>query len=165
MWRKVGESGGTVKLKTTMFRGNSFHNLDDKGRIIVPARFREVLNQSSIDGIMASKMDGAVVCYNFEQWHKIENRILSLAVKSENMRRFRRIFIGGAFECLLDKQGRILIPPALREHTHLVKEIVFVGVLDHFEIWSRENWIEEDAKLQKDLKDEEIRNEIAVLGL
>ena len=106
-----------------------------------------------------------MVCYNFEQWHKIENRILSLAVKSENMRRFRRIFIGGAFECLLDKQGRILIPPALREHTHLVKEIVLVGVLDHFEIWSRKNWIEEDAKLQKDLKDEEIRNEIAVLGL
>jgi MraZ protein len=147
------------------FRGNSFHSLDDKGRLIIPARFRHVLSQSNVDGVMASKMDGAIFCYTFEQWQKIEERILNLATKSENMRRFRRIFIGGAFECALDKQGRILIPPSLREHAGLNKEIVLVGVLDHFEIWGRENWAEEDAKLQKDLQDEAIRNEIATLGL
>jgi MraZ protein len=149
----------------SMFRGNSFHNLDEKGRLIIPARFRSVLSQSNVEGVMASKMDGAVVCYAFEQWQEIEQRILNLATKSENMRRFRRVFIGGAFECALDKQGRILIPPALREDAGLIKEIVLVGVLDHFEIWSRENWAEEGAKLEKDLKDEEMRNEIAALGL
>jgi len=149
----------------TMFRGNSFHTLDEKGRLIVPARFRNVLGQSNVDGVMASKMDGAIFCYTFEQWQEIEQRILSLATKSEHMRRFRRIFIGGAFECLLDKQARILIPPALREDASLNKEIVLVGVLDHFEIWSRENWAQEGAKLEKDLKDEAMRNEIAALGL
>ena len=148
-----------------MFRGSSFHNLDVKGRLIIPARFRDVVNQSSANGLMVSKMDGALFCYTFEEWHKIEERILSLAVKSENMRRFRRIFIGGAHECSLDKQGRILIPPTLREDAGLNKEIVLVGVLDHFEIWSRHNWVEEHDRLDNDLKDEDIRNEIASLGL
>jgi len=149
----------------SMFRGNSFHSLDEKGRLIIPARFRNVISQSNVEGVMASKMDGAIFCYTFEQWQEIEQRILNLATKSDNMRRFRRIFIGGAFECLMDKQARILIPPALREDADLNKEIVLVGVLDHFEIWSRENWAQEGARLQKDLKDEAMRNEIAALGL
>ncbi len=148
-----------------MFRGSSFHNLDAKGRLIVPTRFRDVINQSRVGGLMVSKMDGALFCYIFEEWQKIEERILNLAVKSENMRRFRRIFIGGAFECLIDKQGRILIPPTLRQDAGLNKEVVLVGVLDHFEIWSRESWLAEHEMLHADLKDEEIRNEIAALGL
>ncbi len=123
------------------------------------------MNQSNVNGLMVSKMDGALFCYTFEQWHKIEERIMNMAATSDNMRRFRRIFLGGAFECLLDKQGRILIPPTLRQYSALNKEIVLVGVLDHFEIWSRESWIEEDGRLQNDLKDEDIRNEIATLGL
>jgi MraZ protein len=114
---------------------------------------------------MVSKMDGALFCYVFEEWNKIEERILNLAVKSDNMRRFRRIFVGGAFECLLDKQGRILIPPTLRQDANLNKEVVLVGVLDHFEIWSKHNWLEEHGKLTDDLQDEDIRNEIAKLGL
>ncbi|MBW1739954.1 MAG: division/cell wall cluster transcriptional repressor MraZ [Deltaproteobacteria bacterium] len=148
-----------------MFRGSSFHNLDAKGRLIIPARFRDVLKQSSVDGVMVSKMDGALFCYTFEQWRKIEERILNLSVKSENMRRFRRIFIGGAHECFLDKQARILIPPSLRQYAGLNKEIVLVGVLDHFEIWAKESWMEEDARLQNDIKNEDVRNEVAELGL
>jgi MraZ protein len=81
------------------------------------------------------------------------------------MRRFRRIFIGGAHECLLDKQGRILIPPSLRQQAGLAKEVVLVGVLDHFEVWAKENWAQEDQKLKKDLKSEDLRNEVAELGL
>jgi len=148
-----------------MFRGSSFHNLDTKGRLIIPARFRDALNQSTVEGLMVSKMDGALFCYSFEEWRKIEERILNLAEKSDNMRRFRRIFIGGAFECMLDKQGRILIPPTLRQDAGLNKEVVLVGVLDHFEIWAKQNWVQEHERLQDDLQDEAIRNEIAKLGL
>lgn len=148
-----------------MFRGISFHHLDPKGRLIIPARFRDVLRQSSVDGLIVSKMDGALVSYTLEEWHKIEQRILNLAEKSDNMRRFRRVFIGGAFECLLDKQGRILIPPSLRQYSELSKEVVLVGVLDHFEIWARENWLQEDGRFQSDLKNEDMRNEVAALGL
>ena len=148
-----------------MFRGSSFHTIDVKGRIIIPARFREVINTDSPESIMVSGMDSCLFGYTFGEWSKIENRILSLAEKSENMRRFRRVFIGGAFEVTIDKQERILIPPALRIYAKLDKEIVLVGVLDHFEIWARESWQNENLSMGQDLRKEEVRNEIAKLGL
>ena len=148
-----------------MFRGSSSHNLDTKGRLIIPARFRDVLKQSSVDGLMISKMDGSLYCCTFEEWRKIEERILNLARRSDNMRRFRRVFIGGAHECMLDKQARILIPPILREYAGLDKEVVLVGVLDHFEIWAKESYVQQDEILNNDLQKEDLRNEIAELGL
>ncbi|NQT70845.1 MAG: division/cell wall cluster transcriptional repressor MraZ [Desulfobacteraceae bacterium] len=148
-----------------MFRGSSLHTIDLKGRIIVPARFREIIKADDNNGIMISRMDSGLVAYTLTEWRKIENRILSLAEKSDNMRRFRRVFIGGAFECPCDKQGRILIPPMLRQYAELSREIVLVGVLDHFEIWSREKWEKENLHMEKDMKKEEVRNEIAKLGL
>jgi len=148
-----------------MFRGSSFHTIDSKGRIKIPARFRDVIKTDRINGVMLSRMDGGLVAYTNEEWQKIENTILALADKSESMRRFRRVFIGGSFECNCDKQDRILIPPILRQYAIFDKEIVIVGVLDHFEIWSRENWERENLHLEKDMKKEEVRNEIAKLGL
>jgi MraZ protein len=148
-----------------MFRGSSLHTIDSKGRIIVPARFREIIKADDNNGVMISRMDSGLVAYTHTEWRKIETRILSLAEKSDNMRRFRRVFIGGAFECTYDKQGRILIPPMLRQYAELSREIVLVGVLDHFEIWSREKWEKENLHMEKDMKKEEVRNEIAKLGL
>jgi len=148
-----------------MFRGSSFHTIDSKGRIIIPARFRDVIKADGSYGVMLSRMDGALIAYTYDEWRKIENRILSLAEKSESMRRFRRVFIGGSFECPCDKQDRILIPQNLREYAGFEKDIVIVGVLDHFEIWSRDNWNQENMHLEKDMKKEDVRNEIAKLGL
>ena len=81
------------------------------------------------------------------------------------MRRFRRVFIGGASHCLCDKQERILIPPPLRQYAELEKDIVLVGVLDHFEIWSRDKWDRENQCMEEDMKKEVVRDEIAELGL
>jgi MraZ protein len=148
-----------------MFRGSSFHTIDTKGRLIIPARFRNVIRADGGERLMISQMDGCLVAYPIEEWRHIETRILQLAQKGASMRRFRRVFIGGAFECACDKQERILIPPLLREYAGLQKDIVLVGVLDHFEIWSRDNWEKENLNLEKDLKQEEVRNEIASLGL
>ena len=148
-----------------MFRGSSFHTIDAKGRLIIPARFRDVIRADGGERVMLSRMDGCVVVYVLEEWRRIETRILQLAQKNDNMRRFRRVFIGGAFDCNCDKQERILIPPLLREYAGLQKDVVLVGVLDHFEIWSREKWEHENQNLEKDLKQEEVRNEIASLGL
>lgn len=152
------------KNRNIMLRGSSFHTIDPKGRVIIPARFKDELKNGG-DGIIISHMDNCLVAYTHEEWEKIETRILSLAEKSETMRRFRRVFIGGAFHCNWDKQDRILIPPTLRQYASLEKEIVMVGVLDHFEIWSKENWEKENLHLAEDLKEEELRNEIARLGL
>lgn len=148
-----------------MFRGSSFHTIDAKGRIIVPARFREVLKADQSESLMLTRMDSALVAYTMGEWLKIEKRILSLAEKSASMRRFRRVFIGGAFECTLDKQDRTLIPPALRQYAQLERDIVMVGVLDHFEIWSKALWDQENQSLEADLQKEDVRNEIAQLGL
>ena len=149
-----------------MFRGSSSHTIDPKGRIIIPSRFREVLKQDG-DGVMISRLDNCVMAYPFEEWSKLESRILAMAKSSDKMRRFKRVFIGSACECFCDKQGRILIPPPLRQYANLEKDIVLVGVLEHFEIYSREQWEKENHILEDDLKDineEEFRNEIADLG-
>jgi MraZ protein len=148
-----------------MFRGSSYHTIDAKGRVIIPARFRDLIKGEGADGVMLSRLDGALVAYPFEAWRAIEERILSLAEKSENMRRFRRVFIGGAFACECDRQKRILVPPSLREYAQLEREIVLAGVLDHFEIWSRQNWERENQAMEQDMQQEAVRNEIARLGL
>jgi len=148
-----------------MFRGSSTHSLDAKGRLIIPSRFRDVIRADGADAVMVTRMDKSLFAYALTEWSKIENRILALAEKSDHMRRFRRVFVGGAFECNCDKQGRVLIPPTLRNYAELDKEIVLVGVLDHFEIWSRENWDKENEVMEKDMLKEEVRNEISRLGL
>ena len=148
-----------------MFRGSSNHTIDTKGRIIIPTRFRDMIKAGGEEGIVITRMDGCLKAYPYNAWNEIEKKILSLSVKSDAMRRFRRVFVGGAFECTCDKQGRVLIPPTLRTYAQLEKEIVLVGVLDHFEIWSRDKWDTENSRLDEDLKKEEVRIEIAELGL
>jgi len=148
-----------------MFRGTSFHTIDDKGRIKIPSRFRDMIKAGGADSVMVSRMDKGLVAYAVDHWRKIEAKILSLAEKSDSMRRFRRVFLGGAFECVCDKQDRILVPPLLRSYSEIEKEIVLVGVLDHFEVWSRKNWEMENVAMEKDMKKEEVRNEISKLGL
>jgi MraZ protein len=148
-----------------MFRGSSTHTLDSKGRIIVPTRFRRVIQDGGQDAVMITRMDKSLFAYALDQWGKIEEKILALAEKSDAMRRFRRVFVGGAFECPCDKQGRVLIPPTLREYAQLGKDIVLVGVLDHFEIWSKDNWEKENQLMESDMLKEEVRSEISRLGL
>lgn len=148
-----------------MFRGSSFHTIDTKGRIIIPTRFREIIAIGAEYKVMITQMDGCLFAYTIEEWGKIESRVLALAEKNVYMRRFRRVFIGGAFECSADKQNRVLIPPSLRQYAGLEKKIVIVGVLEHFEIWCWEKWEQEHCWLEEDLKLEEVRDEIAKLGL
>ena len=148
-----------------MFRGSSFHTIDAKGRIIIPARFREVIRADGSDSVMVSRIDSCVVAYTMDKWRELENEILTLPKSSAYMRRFRRVFIGGAFECTCDKQDRILIPSTLREYAGLDKDIVLVGTLERFEIWSRENWDKEVLSLDKDMQNEEVRREIDELGI
>lgn len=147
-----------------MFRGTTSHNIDPKGRIIVPARFRKLV-QDNGGGLMVTRMDGSLWAYLYPEWEKVEQKILALSKTSETMRRFRRFFVGSATECRVDKQGRILIPPDLRLRANLTKEIMLVGQLDHFQIWDREQYEADNERFDLDLHSEEVRNEIAELGL
>lgn len=147
-----------------MFRSSSFHTIDAKGRVIIPARFRvDLKDDGKGAGVMISNKDDCLYAYTFSEWEAVENRIL--AAKSANMAEFRRFFLGNSCECMLDSQDRILIPKSLREYAGLEKEIVLVGNLDHFEIWDRTKWDEINKRMEQKLKKEEVREEIASLGL
>jgi MraZ protein len=148
-----------------MFRGISYHTIDAKSRIKIPSRFRDLIKNGGSDGVMLTGMDSCLVAYPFDRWQEIETKILSLAEISNAMRRFRRVFIGGAVDCICDNQDRILIPSPLRQYSEIEKDIVLVGVLDHFEIWSKMKWEMENMAMGEDMKKEEVRNEIAKLGL
>lgn len=148
-----------------MFRGRSSHTLDDKGRIIIPSRFRSIIQSGGGDMVMLTQKDNFLYGCSMQGWSRIENEIQSKADMSDSFQRFLRLFVGNAHECPLDKQGRVLIPQVLREAAGLQKEVELVGFLTHFEIWSKDNWAKEHELLKKDLQKVEVRNEIAKLGL
>lgn len=152
-----------VEGVTKLFRSSSYHSIDTKGRIIIPPRFRDVIKTEGQTGVVISCLDNALYAYTFNEWRSIEKKIL--ANKSRHMVKFKRVFIGNACECICDKQDRIRIPQNLRESAGLEKEIALVGLLDHFEIWSKENWIKENQAVNRDLEKDEVRDEIASIGL
>ncbi len=148
------------------FRGASNNTIDPKGRVIIPARLRDIIKKSEEQKLIISRMDGCLVAYTLEVWTNIEQKILSMAQKTANMRRFRRVFIGGASECPIDKQNRILIPPSLRAYAELKKDITIVGVIDHFEIWSLEKWETENMEMNNIIEsDENFKEELKELSL
>jgi len=112
---------------------------------------------------MVSNMDDCLYAYTSSEWEKVEKRILS--AKSRAMAQLRRFFLGNSCECLCDKQDRILIPKSLREYAQLEKDIVLVGNLDRFEIWSREKWDKVNRATEQELKKEEVKEELASIGL
>jgi len=124
-----------------MFRGTSYNTLDDKGRLIIPSRFRDAVRAGGGGSIMLTRLDRALFVYTMDEWNLVESRVLQEPVTSSALRRFRRIFIGGASECQWDKQDRALIPMPMREYADLKKDVVVVGQIDHFEIWLAEGCI------------------------
>lgn len=123
-----------------MFRGRSDQTIDDKGRIIMPAKFREVLSKRNDPTIILTNLDMCLIGYPAEEWMELEKKILSRPDTSTTVKNFKRFLIGGAVECGLDKQGRILVPPTLKKYAQLERNVVIVGLIDHFEIWNAERF-------------------------
>ena len=122
-----------------MFMGEYNHTIDAKGRLIVPAKFREILG----DNVSVTKgLDGCLFVYPNDEWIRFEEKLKSLPLTNKNARQFTRFFLAGAAACEVDKQGRILLPQVLREFASLEKDVVLVGVASRIEIWSRERWDE-----------------------
>ena len=119
-----------------MFMGEYNHTIDSKGRIIVPAKFREELGE---EFVVTLGLDGCLFLYPDAEWQEFVEKLKTLPGNRE-ARQLQRYFLAGAAVCEVDKQGRILIPGRLREHANLEKEVVFVGVLGKIEIWSKDRW-------------------------
>ncbi|MEI3610992.1 division/cell wall cluster transcriptional repressor MraZ [Pseudogracilibacillus sp. SO30301A] len=120
-----------------MFMGEYQHNIDMKGRMIVPAKFREGLGESFV---LTRGLDKCLFAYPMEEWKILEGKLKKLPLTKKDARSFTRFFFSGAVECEVDKQGRINIPQTLRNYSKLEKECVVIGVSGRVEVWAKEIW-------------------------
>ncbi len=150
-----------------LFEETTEHLLDDKSRLIVPVRFREVLQKDGGDCVVITPGFGqkALYAHTLNRWDSLSNEVWSNRKTTPEMSRFSRHFIGRSKKCFLDKQGRIVIPPTLKETAELNKELMLIGLFDRFEIWSKANWQKEEQKILKEMNNEDMRNQISSLGL
>lgn len=132
-----------------MFRGQYEHTIDPKGRVSIPSRFREVLSATSDSRLVITPFEDHLMAYPFEEWRVFEEKMASLSFVKDEEARFVRYLISSAADCEVDKQGRVLIPPNLREYAGLTNEVVLAGVLKKFEIWDKRRWIEDGKKIQE----------------
>ena len=116
-----------------MFMGEYHHNIDDKGRLIIPSKFRDDLGDKFI---VTRGLEECLFVYSKDEWNKIITKLNELPFTSKAARTFMRMFLSGATECELDKNGRINISIPLTNYASLEKECVIIGVNDRLEIWS-----------------------------
>jgi MraZ protein len=129
-----------------MFMGEYQHTIDDKGRLIMPAKFREGLGENFV---VTKGLDNCLFVYPMNEWKVLEEKLRSLPFTKSDARAFARFFFSGAIECELDKQGRILLTANLRDHAQLQKDVYIIGVSSRLEIWSKEVWEEYNSKTQE----------------
>ncbi|HLQ97133.1 MAG TPA: division/cell wall cluster transcriptional repressor MraZ [Candidatus Dormibacteraeota bacterium] len=122
-----------------MFMGEFQHNIDIKGRIIVPAKFRDGLGERFV---VTRGLDKCLFAYPMDEWKVLEEKLKKLPLTKKDARAFTRFFFSGALECEIDKQGRINIPQPLRNYASLEKECVIIGVSNRIEVWASESWNE-----------------------
>ena len=146
-----------------MFRGRFEFTIDEKGRTSLPAKFREVLSTNYDERLVITTFDHCLWAYPMTEWQEIEAKIASLPQFKSEVKALQRVFVSGAAECPLDKQGRIVIPATLREYASFQKDIVFVGMTKRIEIWSRERWDDIFNQSQKAI--ENATDALADLGL
>lgn len=146
-----------------MFRGHYEHTIDPKGRVSIPSKFREVLSAKGDGRLVITHFDNHLMAYPFDEWRAFEDRMASLSFVKDEEAAFVRYLVSGAVDCEVDKQGRVLIPPTLREYAGLVNDVVMAGVLKKFEIWDRVRWIEERNKTLENFGS--IKGALAGLGL
>ncbi|MCR4398312.1 MAG: division/cell wall cluster transcriptional repressor MraZ [Firmicutes bacterium] len=126
-----------------MFIGEFRHTMDEKGRLIMPSKFRDGLR----DRFVATRgLDTCLFVYTLSEWETLEEKLKTLPFTRAEARAFTRLFLAGASECEIDRQGRFVIPAPLREYARIEKDVVIIGVSNRVEIWSQAEW---DAYMAK----------------
>lgn len=143
-----------------MFIGEYQHSIDDKGRVHIPARFREALGSAFV---LTRGLDNCLFAFPLVEWAKLEEKLKGLPFTKGDARAFTRFFFAGAAEVELDRQGRVVVPPHLRQYAKLERDVVVLGVSDRVEIWAKDVW---DAyERQTDLSYEEVAEKLIDFGM
>lgn len=137
-----------------MFSGRYEYTIDDKGRLSIPARFRDTLLSHDTPAlVLTNHLDGCIVAYPAKEWEALQERIeRSDAASKKEAKNLLRFFYSGATECSIDRLGRILVPQSLRNHGLIKKNVVIVGMNKKIEIWAEETWSEIVKKATSDME-------------
>jgi len=130
-----------------VFLGRHSHNLDEKGRLALPARYRDELR----DGVVITRgFENCLLVYPMAAWAPLAERVSALSIGDPDVRLLRRMLFANATDLMLDRQGRILVPAELRTHAGLDREAVVVGMHSFIEIWSPDGWAAQDELVERD---------------
>jgi MraZ protein len=130
-----------------MFIGEYIHNLDEKGRLAIPVKFR---NKLAGGAIVTKGLDSCLSLYTTDSWQKLVDKLEGLPQTASKSRAYSRFVLAGAFEVETDKQGRVVLPPTLREYAGLKGTAIVTGLGDHVEIWDKKNWEDYRKNIEKE---------------
>lgn len=143
-----------------MFIGEYRHTIDEKGRLAIPAKFRQLLK----DGAVVTKgLDSCLFLYTKEEWKKLADRLSALPISKSNSRAFARLMLAGAMDVEVDKQGRAMIPEYLREFARMKRKVVVAGLYSRLELWDEKQW--EKYKKGTESKSNDIAEELGELAV
>jgi len=143
-----------------MFIGEYNHNLDEKGRLAIPVKFREDLKGGAV---VTKGLDGCLFLYPINEWRTLAEKLSHLPISQSNTRAFARLMLAGAMDVTLDKQGRVVIPDYLRKYVNLSKKVVVNGLYNRLEIWDEDVWGEYKKKTEADSG--EIAEQLGEIGI
>lgn len=141
-----------------MFMGEYNHTIDPKGRVIIPAKFRENLGSQFV---ITKGLDGCLYGYPYDTWEEVGKNFQESMKANKEARKFSRFFFASASSCDIDKQGRILIPANLRDYAGLKKDVMLAGNLTHIEIWDKDKWDADNTFEDMD----DVADKLAEIGL
>lgn len=139
--------------------GEYSHALDDKGRIIIPAKLRDALGEGFV---ITKGLDGCLFIFPMAEWNQVQDRVKGLPMTNANARAFSRFLLAGAQDVVVDKQFRVTLPPRLREHAGIVKDVVFLGMGNRVELWAADRW--EQYQKESDLSYETVAEKMVDFG-
>ncbi|MFC1646485.1 division/cell wall cluster transcriptional repressor MraZ [Candidatus Omnitrophota bacterium] len=126
-----------------MFYGEYYHQLDRKGRLVLPSKIRETAKSNFVDKFFITRgLDKCLFMFSEDEWRTQEQKFKSISFTKSEARKFNRLYFSGAAEIAYDKQGRIIVPQYLKDFAEIKKEVVIIGVSNRLEIWSKDIWVE-----------------------
>jgi MraZ protein len=126
-----------------MFYGEFAHSIDNKGRLILPSKIREVAKANFVEKFYITRgLDKCLFMFSEEEWKAVEQKFKTMPFTKTDSRKFNRLYFSGAVEVVADKQGRILIPPYLKDFAQIKRDVVIIGVSNRIEIWAKDQWQE-----------------------